>query len=435
MKRALLNKIDERSTVLQSVAIWLIDNSQPHSKKGKRLDNFKLSVQFYLDSILAFVTIVSDSFLRLFFCLFRKSDSTKYLPNVKIGFIYFAKSHLTVLEKLIEEVDPNERILITSRTLKELLKQPESNSTFFIDGMLNIVTFSRTIRDIVIYILTERKATVNYFEQISGYDRNLFRKLIIKLFFSLRFKNLTHLLYSRYINIERIILGNDSCYRSFWLINYNNLKIKSCTIQHGIPENLIQYYSISEFFMVWDDISLDRLIKNEKVNYVICGYPKKIQNFTNTNTNSNTALIITTKICDEFEIVLLKKIISLLESEKLKVYIKLHPLESKEVILHFNPTQIFKSSENDELSKHILFLIDTTFAVDLKYSGLNFLPLTFDYKRTFNLYFDSIHVNDFIASFPKGNIRDFIKTNESRMKFEISQNNYQSSAFKMNGII
>jgi hypothetical protein len=432
LRQDLLKKIKFQPLVFQSVAIWLIDQS--HMSFKRRAKNIKkvLNILFYFFAIYTYVIVTAETLVRVLVGLIKKQKASENIQ--KYGLIYFAKSHYLVLEQIMSAIDPTDRVEVSSRTFKEILKWERGTSKVYIDDFINLRTITKTQLRWMQFILTHRASTVNFFNEFSGFKIVLFQRLILKLFLSVRFEILTNSFYSRYNYINRIFLGNDSCYRSFWLIENLTNNGVSCTIQHGIPENLIQYYSISNFFMAWDSISLDKIIKNDHVNYSICGYPKQKQ-IVKKYQERNSILIILTRINDSNEFLKLKKISDILKSKNFTFYIKFHPLESAQYKKEFKKENIYSDDINTDISNHILYVIDTTVGIDLAYNGIDFLPLTFDCTRTFNSYFNAIHIDNFIQEIEKKSFLVTDSFNSSRFKLKSDGDSFRFDVFKQAGIL
>ncbi len=379
--------------LLQSVAIWLIDNSTLRGSVSKFWHQLCLKFCFYLSvPIILFITTI-NSLVRIFYSRHVKRDRLK-INSKKTAFVYFTKSHKEAINNVYDLTEECCRIYISARTTKDVFLHKNEISTYYLDDDINFFDLFSNLLDSLIVFYDQRQNIVKYFLSLNGLELRLFINYILKLALSLRFKSMVNAFYSEHKNITELFLGNDTCYRAFWLIKYH--KKISHTIQHGIPENRIQYYSISNYFLAWDAISLNQLIKNSNVIYKICGYPKSIKNHDLQFHINNSLLFILTELINQEEINQLKKITDILSSQKIEFKIKFHPSEKRKNMVLFKDEQVYKGNNLSEISQFRLFVIDTSFGLDLAYNSITFVPLTFDKKKSFNLYFKAMKISDFL---------------------------------------
>ena len=377
----------KRNSFFNSVLVWYIDSSK---NKNEKKFFFSFHFLFYVFSFLAFFYFVLESILRF---VFVRRTSSIDVNAKKVGYIFFAPSHLKVLLKIkkhnSDKFSDYEHVYISSRKVSELLKV---NLNYLdISSYQNLKSNLKFILEFGKYFFSNRRELIQILKKIKQTDLKLFLKLSFKLAQSIRFRSWVDEFYI--LNqIEFIYAGNDSCYRSYWLSNRK--KVKTCTIQHGIAENIIQYYSISNYFICWDKNTMQTLIKNSSTEYLIAGYPKNKIKFDTNRLIDKSILIILTKL-NSNDIEPLKSLIQNLKKYSDDLKIKFHPSDEKLGANLFNQRLIYEHTKNQLSCFQNFIVIDSTFGLDLDYSGVKIIPLSFNQAKTFNLYFPFKSVEDF----------------------------------------
>lgn len=377
--------------LFSSNCVWYVD--QVVAAKSKRMIhhvNLRYSIMHYLCSAMFLSYLTFDSFVRL---VFKKKSGAKSMNQY--NFIYFANSHKQVLSKIKEHYSKKNKGtgFISARTIREVLSGKKDESVTYIDEEVSFYTIVQQLKQQLIYMLFGRKSYVQFINILDkSPSLRIQLRLTLKIHQSIRFKIWTDQYYDDK-QIDCTFLGNDTCYRSYWLLRHRKCA-KSLTVQHGVPDNIVQYFSISDHFLCWDKISFDSIFKNENVQYAIVGYPKDSLLLENDSLDHDI-LIICTKIKETEEAISLLNLTDILSRIGYRIKIKFHPIEEVSILKLFDPKNILHSELKTNKSLKIV-VVDSTFGVDLVLSNQRIIPVTFNLNNAFSQYFKPTHINHLI---------------------------------------
>lgn len=373
---------------IESILLTHLDNIKGAKDSNSRalLTIFHV-VYFPISFCIIFFVFIEGTFRLLF-----KKTNGNCNPNILVT---FGNSHTAVLKRIPYEFDSRrEYSFVSSRTFRESIERKSNDDTFYIDSYnsfsLCFFVLFKQIK-LLFAIKAELFILIDFFGLSVGFKK--FVSLIFCICQSIRFRFWVEK-FNQDVEKEIIFLGNDTCYRTFWIIT-SNRNTTSITIQHGIIENKLMYFSIANYFLCWDANSFDRLWKNTETNYLIVGYPKIPLSQTQERVISSSIGIIVTKLYSRSNAGLLVDNLKQLNRLCKDVIIKLHPLEEKNVVDYIK-SEFSITNQNVvwDNCKYVI-VVDSTFAVDLNIMGKSVVPITIQGEGPFSLYYSPVLLVEF----------------------------------------
>lgn len=376
---------------LDSVIVTHVDNI----KNGARVKYSFIHKVFFVFIFytvgLAFIGLLFiENILRL---LFSKHNEGKNYTNSWL--VSFGNSHKAVLEKIPFELEGNIYSRVTSRGLKEALKVREDDMIYvdsFNSIVLTFIVLFRQVKEVVMFGQKVIRIIDFFGVEISN---SAYLKLILSYLQSVRFRVwITKL--NEVCRPNLIFLGNDTCYRAYWIIK-SNTQAKAITVQHGLIENKIMYFSISDLFLCWDSLSLDLIWKNPDTEYGIVGYPK---NKTSSNENivsqyrNNKSLVIVTKLYTISAAEKLLEFLHAFEGLNIPIDVKLHPLERKNITVMFKENNRTIQRVDSWGSYKYIFVVGSSIAIDINAAGFPIIPVSNDKNSAFDYYYAPRFITD-----------------------------------------
>ncbi len=410
---------------IQSISIWFIDKIK--NNKDAEPSPLKYLLYFYFFCILGFSIVAIDTLVRVF--LKKRLGVTNSKKLFDFAYVSFADSHESVLARIKNQcqVKSYSSVNISARPLRELFLK--RYGVEFIDDFVSLPNFLLQIKNSISFLKFGRHPT-NDFLKLTGKNISAFDHMIffIKIFHSIRFEIWSNSFFD--VNsINYMFLGNDTCYRAFWLIKNQNVG-KSITIQHGIPENIFLYYSIADYFAYWDTISYNKLYKNSNVKYIKGGYPKENLNLCDSLPNQVRVMAICTKFKSPEELISIEKLATILKSNNFNFEIKFHPLETSANIKRLSNIKIFSDAIKYIGKFEYVIVIDSTFAIDLLMSKKSVIPASFNNNNSFSEYFNPINIRAMLTQIEN------LDYNEIKIKFDsmrVHEFNIEYLKFKITG--
>ncbi len=369
---------------LDSVIVTYADNIKNGPQvKYSFIHKVFFVITFYTVGLACTSLFFIENILRL---LFSKQNGRKSYTNSWL--VSFGNSHEAVLEKVPFELKGKMYSRVTSRGFNEALKEGEQDMIYvdsFNSTALTFVVLFRQVKEVVMSGLKVVHIIDFFGLKISN---GAYLKLILSYLQSVRFRVwITKL--NEVCKPDLIFLGNDTCYRSYWIIK-SNARAKSITVQHGIIENKVMYFSISDLFLCWDRLSLDIIWKNPDTEYRVIGYPKK-RAFSDENTApgslGNRSLVTVTKL---FTIAAAEKLLDFLHALKelnIPVELKLHPLEEKNIAAMFKENSNVIQRMDSWGSYKYIFVAGSSIAIDINAAGFPIIPVSIDRNSAFESYY------------------------------------------------
>ena len=397
----------------KSNLIWILDQVS-HNDKDKKRYGYNL---FFLAVLITFFKFLFRYLYSFFNNLFNR-DIQVPSGNHSTLFLEFALSHRKVLEIIKKELGPTSfDQFISYRNISDYLR-PRGN-TSFIDNYITIPIFIDSLRKVIakdsyrqICILRETLAEFQFY-----LTRPQLFKLQQKNFEAMLFESLVDSPKLTFLREKKLFFGNDTCYRAYILIKNNTAK--SITVQHGIISNRLMYYSRSNFFLYWDEISYHLIPKAPFTTYLKVGFPLPARKINIDNDSINVLFILTCYKEECFYEDILKFALNLGK----KVYFNLHPVEQSARVNFFKKKDFNVVNTYDSLKFCEVYIFDSTVAFELFCAGYsNIYPVTcfpVSKDNTYSYYFDAIHIKDLLDN--KLNIRsnDTLKYADSSLNIGV----------------
>jgi hypothetical protein len=160
---------------------------------------------------------------------------------------------------------------------------------------------------------------------------------------------------------------------------------------------------------------MEAVVKNEKTQYILSGYPKERMHLSSETRPQSEVLLILTKLRSDFQCDLIISIVNSFEIRGFTPIIKFHPLEAPKKIARFKNKLIFKREGECIGEYSCIIVIDSTFAIDLLFSGKPVIPLSFSSLTSFSKYFGFFSIDKYAQFLAAANAFD-ITTDLCRRK-------------------
>lgn len=414
--------------LFESIQVWFTDVSITEITKRKNSRNSRIKNIFlhYFIGVFSLTYVLLDGLFRAVTNCISKTHPKK-TGEFDCAFVSFSPSHQSVLNKIqdYERSDGKTYINVSARPISHLLTKKCDQDCEYIDREVTFSIVGESFLASLRFLLDGRKEICIFSDKKILSLKSRF-SIQTKLNLSIRFKVLCRNFY-RDTSVLITYLGNDTCYRAYWIIKNINSGV-SVNVQHGFIENYTQYYSISDYFFCWDGFSMQKVIRNSKTIYIQSGYPKTKLSLAIEVNSPSEILFISTKFKDESQFKLLFNILESLSSNGFKPKIKLHPLESKSHESRIPKEMLFLGTVTDIGRYTNVFVIDSTFALDLIFANKGIVPLSFSSKTSFSEYFGYNPIENFLALSIKCSVKE-MDAYISKNKIHISltpEFNYES---------
>lgn len=376
-----------------SILIKYLNNSSKYKYEYSRRKRFplKFTILFFLAGTFFPLYFFAENILRLVF-----SPKSKANLYGNTAFVMFANSHLNVLKRIPFKVDQScEPNILSSRTIKALTNNSEE--IFYIDSVNSISITFKILKQQIKQTFKGHgsfRVLFRFFPYLP--NTKSFISSLMDYYQSIRFQIWTKKLTDLNNGWKTMYYGNDTCYRAYWLIDTFN-KVESHTIQHGIIENKIMYFSISNKFLCWDKTSFQLLLKNPQTCYEICGYPKfpMFQNIA--LTDSNRLLIIMSKITSANFVNKMIYLAELLKFKGIHCLLKPHPLEDKKALKAYAESRVELISDITYFDFNNVVVINSSYAIDLNHSNIPVIPIISENSNILSAYYNCCLLDDFIT--------------------------------------